>query len=172
MIDLHALYAGHAPDVFRFALHLSGDRDEAADLTAETFVRAWASSERIRMSTVRSYLFTITRNLYLNSLRQRRRHVELDDALRDPRPGPAVEAERSAQLAFAREALMSLPEVDRAALVLRAVEEMPYHEIAETLGISLASVKVKIHRARRALLDLRDAPGPARTPAREEETNK
>ena len=172
MIDLHALYTGHASDVFRFALHLSGDRDEAADLTAETFVRAWASSERIRMSTVRSYLFTITRNLYLNSLRQRRRHVALDDALRDPRPGPAVEAARSAQLAFARAALMRLPEVDRAALVLRAVAEMSYDEIAETLGISLASVKVKIHRARRALLALRDPPGPARSPARDEETNE
>ena len=171
MIDLEALYSRNAPDVFRFALFLSGNRDEAADLTSETFVRAWASQERIRMTTVRSYLFTITRNLYLNSLRRRRRHVELDDALRDPRPDPATDVERSSELTFAMGALMRLPEIDRAALVLRAVEEMAYDDIARTLGISLAAVKVRIHRARRALLELRDAEHPPAAPKGGQETN-
>ena len=160
MTDLEALYSRNAPDVFRFALYLSGSHDEAADLTSETFVRAWASHERIRLNTVRSYLFTITRNLYLNSLRRSRRQDELSETLRDPRPGPAVEAERTSQLAFALDALMRLPEIDRAALVLRAVEDMPYDEIARTLGMSLATVKVRIHRARRALLEFRDAQDP------------
>lgn len=157
MTDIGTLYTRHAPDVFRFALYLSGNRDEAADLTSETFVRAWASSEPIRTATVKSYLFTITRNLYLNSLRRSRRQVPLDEGLADSGPDPAVGAERSSQLAFALDALMRLPELDRAALVLRAVEEMPYEEIARTLGISLSLAKVKIHRARRALLELRDA---------------
>ena len=53
--------------------------------------------------------------------------------------------------------LRRLPEVDRAALVMRAMEDMSYEEIARALGISLAAVKVRIHRARRALLAMRDA---------------
>ena len=53
--------------------------------------------------------------------------------------------------------LQKLPEVDRAALLMRAVEEMPYEEIARALGITLAAVKVKIHRARLALAHIRGA---------------
>ena len=53
--------------------------------------------------------------------------------------------------------LQKLPEIDRAALLMRAFDEMPYEEIAQSLGISLAAVKVKIHRARLALAGVRDA---------------
>jgi RNA polymerase sigma-70 factor, ECF subfamily len=52
--------------------------------------------------------------------------------------------------------LQKLPEVDRAALLMRAFEEMPYEEIARALGLSLAAVKVKVHRARLALAGLRN----------------
>jgi RNA polymerase sigma-70 factor (ECF subfamily) len=55
---------------------------------------------------------------------------------------------------------MKLPEVDRTALLLRALDELPYEEIARTLGISLASVKVKIHRARLLLGRLRGGADP------------
>src|SRR5215470_11489595 len=98
MTDLAALYTRHAPHVFRFALYLSGDRDEAADITSETFVRAWTSSEPIRTATVRGYLFTIARNLYLHGLRRGRRMVPLPDELRDAGSGPQAEAERRSEL--------------------------------------------------------------------------
>jgi RNA polymerase sigma-70 factor (ECF subfamily) len=48
-----------------------------------------------------------------------------------------------------------LPEKDRAALLLRAMEGMPYEQIARTLGISVSAAKVKVHRARLALVDIR-----------------
>lgn len=51
--------------------------------------------------------------------------------------------------------LQKLPEIDRAALVLRASEELPYEEIARMLNISLASAKVKVHRARLSLAGVR-----------------
>jgi len=47
--------------------------------------------------------------------------------------------------------LQTLPEPDRAALLMRALNEMPYEEIARALGLSLTAVKVKVHRARLAL---------------------
>ena len=157
MTNFGELYRQHAPDVFRFALYLSGDRTEAEDITAETFVRAWTSPEPIRMATVKGYLFTIARNLFLKSLRRRSRHVELSEALADPRPGPQALAERDSELSAALAALQKLPEIDRAALLMRAQDEMPYDEIARALGISLAAVKVKIHRARLSLARLREA---------------
>jgi RNA polymerase sigma-70 factor (ECF subfamily) len=74
--------------------------------------------------------------------------VELDVRLTDPAPSPAARAEHRAELAAVLQALQRLPEVDRAALLMRAEQGMSYDEIAAALGLSLTAVKVKIHRAR------------------------
>ena len=157
MTGFSELYKKHAPDVYHFALYLSGERGEAQDITSETFVRAWTAPEPIRMATVKGYLFTIARNLFLQGLRKKSRHVELDDQLRDPQPSPYAQAEQKEELQAVLAGLQKLPEIDRAALLMRAFDEMPYEEIARALGISLASVKVKIHRARLALGDIRNS---------------
>src|SRR6266851_99458 len=61
MTDFSALYKKYAPDVFRFAMYLSGNRSEAEDITSETFVRAWTAPGPIAMATVKGYLLTIAR---------------------------------------------------------------------------------------------------------------
>jgi len=155
MTGFGALYKKYAPDVYHFALYLSGERGEAEDITSETFVRVWASSEPIRVATVKGYLFTIARNLYLQGLRKKSRQVALDEDLRDPQASPHAQAEQKEELRAVLARLQKLPEIDRAALLMRAFDETPYEEIAQALGISLAAVKVKIHRARLALADLR-----------------
>lgn len=156
MTGFSELYKKHAPDVYRFALYLSGEHGEAQDITSEVFVRAWASSDPIRTATVKAYLFTIARNLFLQGLRKKSRHVALDEDLRDPQASPYAQAEEKAELAAVLAKLQKLPEIDRAALLMRAFDDMPYEEIARALGISLAAVKVKIHRARLALADIRN----------------
>lgn len=157
MMDFSSLYKKYAPDVYRFSLYLSGERGEAEDITSETFVRAWTSPEPIVMATVKSYLFTIARNLFLQGLRRKYRHVMLDEELRDPQAGPYVQAEQKEKLHSVMTELQRLPEASRSALLMRAVDGMTYEEIAQVLGLSLATVKVKIHRARLALAGLRDA---------------
>jgi RNA polymerase sigma-70 factor (ECF subfamily) len=149
--DFHALYVRYSPDVFRFALYLSGDRHDAEDITSETFVRAWTAPGPIRAATVKGYLLTIARNLFLAGRKKRAREVPVPESIADPGPGPAAPAELDSELAAAVASLQRLSEVDRAALVMRAVEEMSYDEIAHALGISLAATKVRIHRARLAL---------------------
>ena len=54
-------------------------------------------------------------------------------------------------------ALQQLPEIDRTVLLMRALDEMPYEEIAATLGISVVTAKVKVHRARLKLMQTRQA---------------
>jgi RNA polymerase sigma-70 factor, ECF subfamily len=157
MMDFSSLYKKYAPDVYRFALYLSGERGEAEDITSETFVRAWTSPEPIEMATVKAYLFTIARNLFLQGLRKKSRHVGLDDELRDPQAGPYAQAEQKEKLQSVMAELQKLPEASRSALLMHAVDGMAYEEIAQVLGVSLAAVKVKIHRARLALAGLRDA---------------
>jgi RNA polymerase sigma-70 factor (ECF subfamily) len=151
MTDFSSLYAQYAPEVFRFAWYLSGNRSDAEDLTSETFVRVWTSAAHVEMSTVRAYLFTIARNLYLQGLRRSRREGELSASMEDASPGPQVRAESRAELDAVIERLQRLPEVDRTALLMRALEGAAYEEIARALGITLASAKVKVHRARLSL---------------------
>jgi len=159
MSEFGEIYERHSKDVFRFALYLSGNRAEAEDITSETFVRAWTAPGRIEAATLKGYLFTIARHLYLRSLRRRAREVALDNALsetlRDPLAGPYTAVEQGAELARVMAALQRLPEPDRAALIMRAMDELPYDEIALALGITPVSARVKVHRARLALLEVK-----------------
>jgi RNA polymerase sigma-70 factor, ECF subfamily len=160
MDEFSTLYKKYAPDVFRFALYLSGDRGQAEDITSETFVCVWTSAETIELATVKGYLFTIARNLFLHGIRGKSRHVGLDHIgrageLRDPQANPYDRAERKQELHAVLAGLQELPEIDRAALLMRALDDMAYEEISRALGISLSSAKVKIHRARLALAGIR-----------------
>ncbi|HEX2328130.1 MAG TPA: RNA polymerase sigma factor [Candidatus Angelobacter sp.] len=155
MTDFHSLYQTYAPQVHRFALFLCGDAMLADDITSETFVRAWTSRGKIRESTVKAYLFTIARNLYRDYLRRNRRLEELEDTMEDRGPSLQTQTEHKAELDAVMVALRQLPEVDRAALLMRAQEEMPYEEIAEALQVPLTTVKVKVHRARLKLMQVR-----------------
>ena len=90
MLKFQDLYESYAPDVYRFALWLAGDRFEAEDITSETFIRAWARNSTIRTETLKAYLFTIARNVYLEQRRKRKRQVALNDDHPDPAPGLTV----------------------------------------------------------------------------------
>lgn len=150
--NAHDIYERYARDVHRFALYLSGDPALADDITAEAFVRLWTAPGEIHTTTVKSYLLTIARNLYLTGQRHRRRETELDDSLPISAPSPEHLAIVGDQARQVFRALGRLPEIDRTALMLHAREQMPYQEIASILGLSVTAVKVKVHRARVRLL--------------------
>lgn len=148
MITFHEIYERHSKDVYRYAFWLSGSADDADDITSETFARAWVGRDEIRTETVKAYLFAIARNLYLKGLRREKRQADLTAHHPDPKPAPEQQVESKLQLALAMSAIQSLPEVDRTAFLMRVQHELPYEEIARALQLPLATVKVKIHRAR------------------------
>jgi RNA polymerase sigma-70 factor (ECF subfamily) len=153
-MDFHELYDRYAADVHRFALYLCGDPALADDLTSETFLRAWSSTSPIREATVKAYLFTIVRHLYLSELRRSSRHAPLTDAIASPAPGQDVRFEKGSALDTVLRGLRALPEIERAALLMRTQGGMSYAEIAETLQLSTVNAKVKVHRARLKLTAL------------------
>ncbi len=155
MTNFHEMYVRHAPEVFRFALYLSGNRHDAEDITSETFVRAWNAAAPIRTETAKGYLLTIARNVFLRGVRRRSRQAALDEETRDPRASADKHAEHGSELAEVLARLQRIAEGDRAALLMRAVEEMSYEEIARSLRISVTAVKARVYRARAALADLR-----------------
>ena len=163
LVDFAGLYRTHARDLHRFALYLSGDASLADDLVSEGFVRAWTARERVEMPSVRGYLFAIVRNLFLQHLRSQRRRVPLDEGIIDTQPGPEDRARDQSELRVVLAALAELPEVDRAAVLMRADEGLSYEEIAAALGVSIAAAKVKVHRARLKLAAARLAGGQPRS---------
>ena len=157
MTDIENLYECYSGDVRRFALYLCGDVGMADEITSDTFVRALMAADRIRQPTVKSYLFTIARNAYIDLLRRASRHTQLDVNMPDTRISAQTQMEQSAEVRAVFAALQQLPEMDRTVLLMRALDEMPYEEIAETLGIPVVSAKVKVHRARLKLMQSRQA---------------
>ena len=157
MTDLEDVYRKHSADVYRFALYLSGNAGIAEDITSETFVRVWRQSGEIRVATVKAYLLTIARHLYLRTRRHAARQVELPPAVPDAQPGLDEWVHGRQELEVVLRALQELPEVDRAAVLMR-VDDVPYEDIAEALQISVAAAKVKVHRARARLARSRRTP--------------
>jgi RNA polymerase sigma-70 factor (ECF subfamily) len=154
-LEFGHLYERYARDVLRFALYLTGSRAEAEDITSETFVRAWVESDTIRVGTVKAYLFMIARNLHADWRRRETRRGDLSAEPADPAPGPDVETGDRRELRAVMAALQRLPEIDRAALIMRSADAMPYENIAAALGLTAATARVKVHRARVKLAELR-----------------
>ncbi len=146
------LYETHEAHVRRFVLFLGADPFLADDLTSETFVRAWTNPAPIRQNSARAYLFTIARNLFRDARRRARRHAGLDDDLPDDVATIDRQVEGRSELGNVLHAMQALPDADRAILLMRAQDQLSHDEIARALNLSVAAVKVRLHRARQRLM--------------------
>jgi RNA polymerase sigma-70 factor (ECF subfamily) len=150
--------------LYGYAMVLSRDRSEAEDLVQETCVRAVQAIESLQpASNVKSWLFTILRNIWLNQLRQRRaapKIVELDvdestaelavETSKDPYALYVSKVEREQ----VREAIQQLSKEFREIIVLREYGELSYQEIANVLGCPAGTVMSRLGRARSKLRSL------------------
>jgi RNA polymerase sigma-70 factor (ECF subfamily) len=156
MMDFQSLYEKYAPAVRRFALYLCGDFARADDITSETFLRVWSTRGRIGELTVKSYLFAVARNVHRDLQRQGWRRAGLDDTHTDPGASVHKRLEHRQELETVLAELQKLQEIDRAALLMRALDDMTYEEIAAALNITLVAARVKVHRARARLMAVRN----------------
>jgi RNA polymerase sigma factor (sigma-70 family) len=149
----------HSARVYRLAYRLSGNPQDAEDLTQETFVRVFRSLADYSPGTFEGWLHRITTNLFLDMVRRRQRirfDALPDDTERLPGRAPSPEqvyadTHLDPQVQAALDALS--PEF-RVAVVLCDIEGLTYEEIAATLGIKLGTVRSRIHRGR---VQLREA---------------
>lgn len=148
------------PRLRRYARALVGDRASADDLVQDTLERAWAKLHLYRSGTdLRAWLFTVMHNVHVNKLRARRATDALDEEMPElaqrPPQGDALlvrDLDRS---------MAQLPAEQRAVLLLVALEDMSYEEVARTLGIPMGTVMSRLSRAREKLRSLMlGQPGP------------
>ncbi|MFC4605652.1 RNA polymerase sigma factor SigE [Rhodococcus kronopolitis] len=148
----------HGDRVYRLAYRLSGNAQDAEDLTQDTFIRVFRSLSNYQAGTFEGWLHRITTNLFLDMVRRRNRikmEALPEDYERVPsdRPNPE-EIYHDARLdPDLQAALDSLAPEFRAAVVLCDIEGLSYEEIGATLGVKLGTVRSRIHRGRQALRD-------------------
>lgn len=154
--DLEAfevLVRRHQVPVYRLALRMLGSEADAEDAAQEAFVQAWRSLARFRGdSAFATWMYRIVTNRCLNALAARRPVEGLADRHSAPDGDPSEIAERRARFQAVAGGIMTLPPDQRAALVLREFQGLSYEEVAGVLGVSLAAVKGRIHRARLGLI--------------------
>ncbi len=132
------------------------DQNEAEDLVQETFLRVWTHRQDYDFSyCLSTWIYTIALNLAKNELRKRRKFkffslldmTEKGLELPDPKLGP------SALGHMLEGAIGKLPGKYKEAFLLRDVEQLPYEEVAQILGVPLGTVKSRVNRARAVLKD-------------------
>jgi len=154
-----AIVGEHSARVYRLAYRLTGNRQDAEDLTQDVFVRVFRSLDSFEPGNFAGWLHRITTNLFLDRARRAARirmdgfaegaeqqllgsQVLPEDAVNDAGFDPDIEA-----------ALASLPEKFRVAVVLCDIEGLSYDEIADVLGVKVGTVRSRIHRGRTQLRD-------------------
>ncbi|NJD23871.1 MAG: sigma-70 family RNA polymerase sigma factor [Betaproteobacteria bacterium] len=163
-MDSHALLA-ELPRLRRYARALVGDRAGADDLVQDTLERAWLRAGQWRPgSDLRAWLFGIMHNLRIDQLRRSGPvQLSLDEEEHDVATR-ATQGDALEVMALDR-ALAGLPEEQRAVLLLVAVEEMSYADIAVALGIPVGTVMSRLSRGRERLRQALEGRGAA-TPLR------
>ena len=146
-----ALFRRHQKEVYRWTVRIVRDSGIAEDLTVETFWRIYRARTRFDpvAGNFRAWARRIATNAALDHLRHTRKGTELSEDLPEATGSdPAVRGELRGHL---RRAFLELPAKYRVVATLALIEEEPYHEIADAVGISVALVKVRVFRAVRML---------------------
>ena len=161
--DFEKLVTAYEKNVYNIALRMVGDPEDAADMTQETFIKAYRALSGFRGdSKFSSWLYRIASNVCLDFLRSRSRHpqVSLSGADEDDRTAfelpdmsqnPEEQLMKKLSMEAVRRGLGQLPEQQRQILVLRELGGLSYAELARILGLEEGTVKSRIFRARKRL---------------------
>jgi RNA polymerase sigma-70 factor (ECF subfamily) len=159
--------SAHRAAILRYVGSIVGDPAAAEDLTQETFLRAHAKRATLQdESRLVSWLYSIATNVCRDRFRRQKSHgqpdtgdidpydaVEHDHAIADAGPRLDQALEQDEMSSCVQSYLAELPDKYRAVILLHDMEGMTNPEIARMLGISLPTVKIRIHRAREKLRD-------------------
>lgn len=161
--DFEKLVTAYEKNVYNLALRMVGDPDDAADITQETFIKAYRALGSFRGdSKFSSWLYRIASNVCLDFLRSRSRRAQVplsfenEDAegeieLPDMSQNPEKVLMKKLSMEAVRRGMEKLPPKQRQILVLRELCGLSYAELAQTLSVEEGTVKSRIFRARKRL---------------------
>ncbi|MBB4197334.1 RNA polymerase subunit sigma [Rhodoblastus sphagnicola] len=142
------------PSLRAFALSLVGIADRADDLVQDTLVKAWANADSFTHGTnMRAWLFTIMRNTFFSQYRKARREVQDVDGEAAARLVALPDQMSHLDFTDFKAELDQLPADQREALVLIGASGFSYEEAAEICGVAVGTIKSRVNRARRRLIE-------------------
>lgn len=145
------------PFLRAFARSLCGNPEMADDLAQEALVRAWQSRDSFVPGTnLKAWLFTILRNQFYSDRRRAWRQAPWDQESAERIPGSAQDQNWAADLSDTARALRSLSDEQREALILVGAGGFSYEEAAAICHCAVGTVKSRVARARRALINILD----------------
>ena len=156
----NAIVRAHWRRVFNIAYKFVGRHSEAEDLTQEVFIKIFRSLRTFdRRANFHTWLFSVSRNLCIDHYRSVRKERETIDRQVDASAlspvskaqGQMAMLEQRDRVELLREAMSALPKTLRTAVLMRDIQELSYHEIAEALGLPEGTVKSRINRGRNEL---------------------
>ena len=149
---LAALYDAHAAPVWRYVVHLTGDRAGADDVVQETLLRAWRTPRIMAQApeSARSWMFTVARHLVIDDVRSARRRREIGVA-EPPEASTSDATDALFEAILIEEALAALSADHRAVVIRAYFGALTVAEIADDLDIPQGTVKSRLHYGLRAL---------------------
>ena len=179
------LVLDHQNRVFTLAFRMVNDREEAADLAQEAFLKAWQGLPAFQGdSSFGTWLHRLATNVCIDFLRRQKRRKEIEPIVSlddeeagwaepaDPEQDPHRQLERAELSRAVARGLEALPDAQRQILVMRELSGLSYQEIGEALDLDLGTVKSRIARARLALRKILLAEGNILAPPPSNPTNE
>ena len=148
------IFAQFSEPIFNYVLRMVGDRDRAADITQDTFIKAYRKLDTLADdASTRSWIYRIATNTAIDDMRRRRYVTPMGDDERhnrrpDPRPGPEAQVLDASIDERIQRALGRLRPNHRQCLVLSDVEDMSATQVGEVMGMSHGAVRTLLCRAR------------------------
>ena len=155
--DYEGVVAMHKDRVHSYAMTILRNPAEAQDAAQEALIRLWEHRASVPVDGARPWLMRTTHNLCIDRIRRGKIRSEIgngDDVVEarpDAGPGPQRLAESGDLRRLIDRALEALSPDDRAVIVMREVQSLPYDEIAAALDMPLGTLKARLHRARERL---------------------
>ena len=142
--------------LFRLALRITLNREDAEDIVQDTLVKVWRELQRdTTIDNLEAFSLTVCRRLCLDLKNKKEtQNIPFDQQIHDRpdvSPLPSERLEKDERLTQLHQLIDSLPEKQRTAVQLRDIEERSYKEIADIMQISESDVKVNIFRARKKI---------------------
>jgi RNA polymerase sigma-70 factor (ECF subfamily) len=151
------LYNRYRDPIFRFAYRLLGSVEIAEDVTHDCFLSLIRKPENFRpeRASLKTYLYAAARNLALKHFRDQGRETGLDEVKEEPkespRRGPLRRLLDEELAAHVKEAVFSLPALQREALILFEYEGLSLNQVAAIAGTDSGAIKARLYRAREGL---------------------
>jgi len=145
----------HLPAMRAFAMSLTRNSAIADDMVQDTLVKAWTNIEKFQVGTnLRAWLFTILRNTYYSNRRKAKREVADVDGVFTESLSQKPDHDGRLQMADFQECFAKLPDEQREALILVGASGFAYEEAAEMCGVAVGTIKSRVNRARKKLVEL------------------